>query len=121
MKRSHLIYIAAGLALLTGVGQIISTFTPTVPDLLGTSAAIEQLQILIGAAVLLLLCGFQLIAIAKRPSSQPTNQRIGVAAFWLAGSAVISATNSLLIPAVFTGIAAILCLIARTRPSEILK
>jgi hypothetical protein len=63
-----------------------------------------------------LLCAVLLFAIAGLPNAPATNRVLVVTAAALAAFAVISALYFFPVPTVFTGIAAVLSIIARSRP-----
>lgn len=135
MSRTALIRIAASLALLTCIGHIVGTVMPVPPEQTAVHAAIatmkatmvpmpvgearSYMQILDGnnicTALLLFACAALLFAIAGLPGAPATNRVLGIVAFALAGFAAISIVYFFPVPSAFTGIAAILCAIARAR------
>ena len=83
-------------------------------------AARSYMQILDGnnmcTALFLLLCAVLLFAIAALPSATATNRILVITAVALAAFAMVSAIYFFPVPSVFTGIAAVLCLIGSSRP-----
>ena len=136
MNRAVLVRIAATLSLVTGAGHVIGTFMAVPPGQTAMHAAIATMkatkvpmpvgaartymQILDGnnlcTAVLLLLAAALLFAIAGLPGAPATDRVLVVTAVALAAFAVISFLCFFPVPTVFTGVAAVLCLIARSRP-----
>ncbi len=135
MKRSTILTTAATLAFLTGLIHIVGTLMPVPLEQVEVMAAIETMkatlvpmpigsaksymQILngnnFGTALLLIVCAGQLIAVAKLPESHAVNRTIAVSALGLAGFALISLTHFFPIPAILTGLAAALCIVAVAR------
>lgn len=135
MSRTRTILAATVLAALTGIVHLIGTLMPVPTEQTNVIAAIatmkdtmvpmpvgaarSYMQILngnnFGTVLLLFVCAAQLAAVAKLPSGQASNRAILITAMGLVGFAVISMTHFFIVPALFTGIAAILCLIAYTR------
>jgi hypothetical protein len=135
MSRPLLLRIAAALVFLTCVGHTIGTLMEVPPEQTAMHATIatmkatmipmpvgaarSYMQILDGnnlcTSLLLFLCGAQLLAIAKVPSSPTTNRVILITALGLGGFALISAMYFFPVPTVFTSLAAVLSFIARSR------
>ncbi len=136
MSRTLLIRIAATLSLITCLGHTVGTFMAVPPEQTAMHAAIatmkatmvpmpvgaarSYMQILDGnnicTAVFLLLCAALLFSIASLPSAKATNRILVLAAGALAAFAVVSALYFFPVPTAFTGVAAVLSVIARTRP-----
>lgn len=134
MTYSRLLKIAGLLALITAVIHLIGTFMPIpaeqtqvqdaiavmnatlVPMPLGSAKS--YMQILngnnFGTALLLLICALQLFVAARSDSSQISKRTISIAGVGLAGFALISLTYFFPIPAILTGLAALLCFVAAT-------
>ena len=135
MSRAHLVRIAATLCLVTGAGHVVGTFMAVPPGQTDMHAAIATMkatrvpmpvgtprtymQILDGnnlcTAVLLLLAAALLFAIAGPPDAPATDRVLVVTSVALAAFSVISSFYFFPVPAVFTGVAAVLCLVARSR------
>ena len=83
-------------------------------------AARSYMQILDGnnicTALFLLLCAVLLFAISGLPSATATNRILVITAVALAAFAIISVIYFFPVPSFFTGIAAVLSIIGRTRP-----
>lgn len=136
MNRPLLIRIAATLVLITSLGHIIGTFMKVPPEQVAMHQTIaimkatmipmpvgaprSYMQILDGnnlcTSLFLLLCGAQLFAISNLPNSPATNRTMVIITLGLTGFAVISAMYFFPVPTVFTGLAVILSVIARSRP-----
>ena len=135
MSRTLLIRLAATLSLITCVGHTVGTFMTVPPEQtamhatlahmeatmvpMPVGAARSYLQILDGnnlcTAVFLLLCAALLFAIAGSPGAPATNRVLFVTAIALAAFAGISFLYFFPVPTVFTGLAAVLCVVACTR------
>lgn len=105
------------LAMRTTIAAMQATM---VPMPIGESRS--YMQILDGnnlcTSLFLLLCGILLFAIARSPSSLITNRILIIVAIGLTGFASISAVYFFPLPAIFTGLAAALCIIACTHLVE---
>lgn len=137
MSRTLLTRIAATLSLITALGHIVGTFMTVPPEQTAMHATIatmkatmvpmpvgatrSYMQILDGnnlcTAVLLLLCAVLLFAIASLPSAAATDRVLVVTAAALAAFAIVSAIYFFPVPTVFTAVAAVLSVVARSRPS----
>ena len=135
MSRTLLIRIAATLSLITCLGHTVGTFMAVPPEQTAMHATIatmkatmvpmpvgaarSYMQILDGnnicTALFLLLCAALLFAIAGLPSVPATIRVLVVTAVALAAFAVISFIYFFPVPTVFTGVAAVLCIVARSR------
>ena len=135
MSRALLIRIAATLSLITCLGHTVGTFMAVPPEQTAMHATIatmkatmvpmpvgaarSYMQILDGnnicTALFHFLCAVLLFAIAGLPSAPATNRVLVITALALAGFAVISAIFFFPIPTVFTAVAAVLSIIARSR------
>ena len=135
MSRTLLIRIAATLALGTCLAHIVGTFMPVPPEQVVMHATIatmkatmvpmpigaarSYMQILDGnnlcTSLFLLVCAVLLFSIASLPSAPATNRVILIMVLALAGFAIVSAMYFFPIPAVFTGAASVLCIVARSR------
>lgn len=136
MTRALLVRSAAILALIASAGHTIGTFMAVPPEQVAMHAAIATMkstlvpmpvgaartymEILdgnnISTALFLLVCAFQLFAIARAPRDRSTDGVVAITAFGLLGFAAISALYFFPVPTALTGAAAALCLVARTRP-----
>ncbi len=136
MSRPFLIRIAATLATITCLGHTIGTFMTVPPEQTAMHATIatmkatmvpmpvggarSYMQILDGnnvcTALFLLLCAVLLFAVSGLPSAPATDRVLFITAVALAAFAVISVIYFFPVPTVFTGIAAVLGIIARSRP-----
>jgi hypothetical protein len=136
MSRTLLIRIAATFSLVTCLGHTVGTFMTVPPEQTAMHATIatmkatmvpmpvgaarSYMQILDGnnicTALLLLLCAVLLFAISGLPSVAATNRVLVITAVVLAAFAIISLLYFFPIPSLFTGIAAVLCIIGRSRP-----
>ncbi|MEM8484782.1 MAG: hypothetical protein AAF564_04500 [Bacteroidota bacterium] len=134
MRRRLLLRIAAGLALLTCLAHLAGTFMEIPPEQTAVLEAVEVMeetmvpmpvgsaksykQILDGnnlsTALLLLLCSLLLFAASGSPKDAATDRTILLAALGLIGFAVLSIMYFFPVPAVSTGVAAVLALIARS-------
>ena len=135
MSRTLLIRIAATLAVITCLGHTVGTFMTVPPEQTAMHATIatmkatmvpmpvgaarSYMQILDGnnicTALFLLLCAVLLFAISGLPSAPATDRILVITAVALAVFAVVSAIYFFPVPTVFTGIAALLSIIARSR------
>jgi hypothetical protein len=95
---------------------IVAFMVAMVPMPVG--AARSYMQILDGnnicTALFLLLCAVQLFAIASSPSSSAANRVLFITALALVSFAIVSAIYFFPVPTAFTGIAAVLCISARS-------
>jgi hypothetical protein len=135
MTRTLLIRIAATFSLITCLGHTAGTFMSVPPEQTAMHATIASMkatmvpmpvgpsrsymQILdgnnISTALFLLLCAVQLFAIASTPGSPVANRVLFITALALAGFALVSALYFFPVPTAFTGVAAALCIAARSR------
>lgn len=135
MNRPLLLRIAAGLSLLTCVGHTIGTFMPvpaeqtqmhaTIATMKATlipmpvGAARSYMEILdgnnISTSLFLLLCAALLFGVAGAAKERVVDRVIGLCALALAGISLISFRFFFPVPAVFTGLAAGLSLLARAK------
>jgi len=135
MSRALLIRIAATLSFVTCLGHTFGTFMSVPPEQTAMHATIatmkatmvpmpvgaarSYMQILDGnnicTALFLLLCAALLLAISGLPSAPAMNRVLIITAVALAAFAAISAVYFFPVPSVFTGIAAVLSIIARSR------
>ncbi len=135
MKRKLLLRIAAGLCLLTCIAHLVGTFMEIPPEQTEVLEAVEVMeqtmvpmpvgaaksykQILDGnnlsTALLLLLCSLLLFAAAGKPKDTATDQTVLLAALALIGFAILSIVYFFPVPALFTGVAAVLALMARSQ------
>lgn len=138
LKPSLFLRIAALLALFTCAGHTFGTFAPIPPEQTAVANAVAVMKatlvpmpigkaqtfsdIFLGnnitVSVFLLVCGLILLTTAKTPFAGNNRTVIKIVALGLAAIAVISGRYFFPAPAIFTGVAAILSLIAlRFRPS----
>lgn len=135
MSRTLLLRIAAVLSFLTAIGHTIGTFMPVPPEheqMHSTIAIMKRtmipmpmgsaksyMQVLDGnnlcTTVLVLLCGALLVWIATAAKERVVDGVILLNALALAGVSIISFLYFFPAPAVFTGVAAVLALLARGR------
>ncbi len=138
MTRTRLVRIAATLSLITCAGHAVGTLMAVPPDQIGmhntiatmkatmvpmpVGSARSYMQILNGnnicTVVLLLHCAILLFAVASLPGSVATNRVLMFIAAALAAFAVVSVIYFYPLPAAFTGMAAVLTVIARSRVSH---
>ncbi len=136
MNRALLIRIAAALSLMTCLGHTVGTFMTVPPEQdamhatiaimkttmvpMPVGAARSYMQILDGnnicTSLFLLLCAVLLFAISGLPSTPATNRVILITALALVGFAVISVMYFFPVPTVLTGFAAVLSIVACSRP-----
>jgi hypothetical protein len=134
MKRSLLLRIAATLSLITAAGHTVGTFMPIPPEQTQMHATVATMkatmvpmpvgsakscmQILDGnnlcTSLLLVLCAALLFSIATAPR-EPTDRVVLLTALALGGISALSFVYFFPVPGVFTGVAAILALVARSR------
>jgi hypothetical protein len=132
MKRRLLLRIAASLSLLTCVGHTIGTVMPIPPEQTQMLATIETMKATmvpmpIGAArsymqildgnnictsLFLLLCAALLFAVASAEKAKVVDRIIVLTAVALASASLISFLYFFPGPAVFTGVAAVLAVLA---------
>jgi uncharacterized membrane protein len=137
MSRALLLRIAAALCLVTCLGHTIGTFKAIpqeqtsmrdtvvvmqqtmVPMPIGSARS--YMQILDGnnlcTSLFLLFCGLLLLVLASAARSPVSDRVTLLTALALAGFAMISAFYFFPVPVIFTGVAAVLCIISLTRPS----
>ena len=135
MSRTLLLRIAAILSLITCLGHTIGTFMPipaeqtqmhaTVATMKATlvpmpvGAARNYLELFDGnnicTSLFLLLCAGLLFSVARAASEQVASRVITLTALALAAISVISFRYFFPVPAVFTGLAALLAFLALTR------
>jgi CHASE2 domain-containing sensor protein len=134
MKRSLLLRIAATLSLITAAGHTIGTFMPIPPEQTQMHATVaimkatmvpmpvgsakSYMQILDGnnlcTSLFLVLCAALLFSVA-RATREPTDRVVLLTALALAGISALSFVYFFPVPGVFTGVAAISALVARSR------
>jgi hypothetical protein len=135
MNRSLLLRIAAGLALVTCVSHTIGTFMPIPAEQTQMLSTIDvmkatlipmpigsprnYMEILDGnnicTSVLLALCAMLLFSMAGSPKGRETDRVILITSLALAIVAMVSIRYFFPVPAAFTGLAALLALVARSR------
>jgi hypothetical protein len=138
MNRKHLLRAAGALCIVTCIAHLAGTLM-TIPseqvEMLKTVETMKQTMIPmpVGSArsymdvlngnnfctsILLLLCGLVLLIAAKHPDESGSRSTVTVVALCLAGFAIISSFYFFPVPAVFTGLAAALALVARCKLSQ---
>jgi hypothetical protein len=135
MTRAFLLRIAAALSLTTCVGHTIGTFMAVPPEQAQIHATIAMMkatrvpmpvgsprsymEILDGnnlaTSLFLAVCAALLFSVARAKREPVVDQVIGLTAFGLAGISLISFRYFFPIPAVFTGVGALLAFVARAR------
>jgi hypothetical protein len=135
LRRPLLLRIAAVLSLVTCVGHTIGTFMPvpteqtqmhaTIATMKATlvpmpvGSARSYMEILDGnnicTSLFLALCAALLFALARAEKDGTADRVIALVAFALAGIAIISFRYFFPVPGVFTGLAAVLAWVARSR------
>jgi hypothetical protein len=135
LSRPLLLRSAAVLSLLTCVGHTIGTFMPvpaeqtqmhaTIATMKATmvpmpiGSARSYMEILDGnnicTSVLLALCAALLFSVARAEKERVVDRVIALAALALAGTSLLSFRYFFPVPGVFTGLAAVLSLLARAR------
>ena len=130
MRHALLIRIAATLALITFLGHLVGTLVPVPTEQTAMHATIASMkatmvpmpagearsymQILDGnnfaTCLLLLFCAVQLFAVAGLPVSPAKRRTLLVTSLAMSGFAILSAIFFFPVPAVLTGVAAVLCL-----------
>jgi hypothetical protein len=135
VSRSLFLRIAGTLSLITGAGHTIGTFMPipaeqtqmhaTVATMAATlvpmpvGAARSYLELFDGnnicTSLFLLLCAALLFSVSRAASEQVVSRVITLTALALAGISVISFRYFFPVPAVLTGLAAMLALLALAR------
>ena len=138
MTRPVLLRIAAVLSLITCVGHTIGTFMPvpaeqaemhaTIATMKATmvpmpvGAARSYMEILDGnnlcTSLLLALCAALLLAVARAAKERVVDRVIAFTALALAGISLLSFRYFFPVPGVFTGLAAVLALLARARDAS---
>lgn len=138
MKRSLLLRIAATLSLITAAGHTIGTFMPIPPEQTQMHATVaimkatmvpmpvgsakSYMQILDGnnlcTSLFLVLCAALLFSVATA-AREPTDRVVLLTALALAGISALSFVFFFPVPGVFTGVAAILALVARSRHAAV--
>lgn len=138
MSRSLLLRIAGVLSLITGTGHTIGTFMPVPPEqtqMHATVAAMKAtlvpmpvgpaksyMELLDGnnlcTSVLLLLCAALLFSVAKAGKEKSANRVIVATALALAAVSLLSFVYFFPVPGAFTGIGAVLALLARARDAR---
>lgn len=138
VNRSALLRLAAVLSLFTCVGHTIGTFMPVpaeqaqmhatiatmkatlVPMPVGTARS--YMEILDGnnicTSLCLALCAALLFCVARAGKERVVDRVIALAASALAGISIISFRYFFPVPALFTGLAAVLALLARARDAR---
>jgi hypothetical protein len=135
MRRPLLLRIAAALSLLTCIGHTIGTLMPIPADQLQVRAAVAVMSITrvpmpVGSSrtyveilqgnnlctsLLLLLCAALLFSVASAAKERALERVIALTALALAGVSALSFRYFFPVPGVFTGLAAALALVARSR------
>jgi hypothetical protein len=135
MSRALFLRVAAALSLTTCVGHTIGTFMVVPPEQTQIHATIASMkatlvpmpvgsprsymEILDGnnlsTSLFLAVCAALLFSVARARREPLVDQVIGITALGLAGMSVISFRYFFPAPAVFTGLAAVLSLVARSR------
>jgi hypothetical protein len=138
MTRAFLLRIAAALSLTTCAGHTIGTFMAVPPEQTQIHATIatmkatmvpmpvgsprSYMEILDGnnlaTSLFLAVCAALLFSVARARRDPMVDQVIGLTALGLAGISVISFRYFFPIPAVFTGVGAVLALVARSRDAR---
>ena len=138
LNRPLLLRIAAALSLITSVGHTIGTFMPVpveqaqmhatiatmkatmVPMPVGTARS--YIEILDGnnicTSLFLVLCAALLFSVARAGKERVVDRVIALTALALAGISIISFRYFFPVPAVFTGLAAVLALLACARDAS---
>jgi hypothetical protein len=138
VTRSALLRIAAVFSLITCVGHTIGTFMPVPPEQAQMQATIatmkatlvpmpvgsarSYMEILDGnnlcTSLLLLFCAAVLFAVSRAARERVVNRVITLTALALAGVSALSFRYFFPVPGVFTGLAALLALLALSRQSS---
>jgi CHASE2 domain-containing sensor protein len=138
MTRAFFLRIAAALSLTTCFGHTLGTFMAVPPEHAQIHATIASMkatmvpmpvgsarsymEILDGnnlsTSLFLAVCAALLFSVARAKREPLVDQVIGLTALGLAGISVISFRYFFPVPAVFTGVAAVLSLVARARETS---
>ncbi len=136
MSRTLLLRIAATLSILTCIAHTIGTFMEVPAEQVAMHETIatmkrtmipmpvgaprSYMEILDGnnlcTSLLLMLCGTLLLAIAPSPKDATSDRVILIVALALIGLATLSSLYFFPVPAIFTGLSALLCFISRAQP-----
>jgi hypothetical protein len=138
LSRPLLLRIAAALSLITCVGHTVGTFMPvpaeqaqmhaTIATMKATmvpmpvGAARSYMEILDGnnicTSLFLALCAALLLVVARAGKEREVDRVIAFVAVALAGVSIVSLRYFFPVPALFTGLAAVLALLARGRAAS---